>query len=428
MSAPAAPAEADAPELPLDALDLDAGEVRDRFARARRGGHPAWLWPEVAVDAWRDALRAMEAATRGVLCGGEAPRLDGDAAALGVAAYTSGMGPLLGWWVESGALRASPGAAALLRLHLRHNRLRMERLGRAAAHAAACLAEEGVVTTVLKGMHTAHAYFPEPGTRPVSDVDLLVAPADLAAAGVALRRAGYAPGPVQRRPYKCDWVPAGGGGAPRSLALTHAEDPFTLDVHASLDRNFFGVATARLDRVAPASAAAAWDAAPHARVPGQPLLVLLLATHASEGFHGLTLVRLVELVRVIRQDAACGALAWDELVRAARTAGALRFAWPALELAERLAPGTVPEAVLARFAAEATPAMRRVLARSTPATAQRLDRLSLEERMMWAGTPWERVRRLAHAVWPAPAGRSPVELGRIYGRRAWRLLRGRVER
>ena len=37
------------------------------------------------------------------------------------------------------------------------------------------------------------------------------------------------------------------------------------NVHASLDRNFFGVATARLDRVAPDSAAAPWDAGPHAR-------------------------------------------------------------------------------------------------------------------------------------------------------------------
>ena len=427
MSPSAAPAGAEAPELPLDAFDLDAGEVRARFAWARRGGHHTWLWPEVTVDAWRDSLLAMEAATRGVLLGRAAPRLDGDPGALGIAAYTSGMGPLLGWWLESGVLEASPAVAALLRLHLRHNRLRMERLGRAGAHAAARLAEAGVVPTVLKGMHTAHAYFPEPGTRPVSDVDLLVSPAELPAAEAALRQAGYEPGPVQRRPYKRDWVPAGAGRAPRSLALTHADDPFSLDVHTSLDRNFFGVATVRLDRV-PTASAAAWEAAPHVRVPGQPLLALLLATHASEGFHGLTLVRLVELVRVFRRDTETGALAWDELVRAARTAGALRFAWPALELAERLAPGTVPGPTLARFAAEATPAMRRVLARSTPATAQRLDRLSLEERWMWAGTPWERARRLAHAVWPAPAGRSPAELGRIYGRRAWRLLRGRVDR
>ncbi|HEX2092275.1 MAG TPA: nucleotidyltransferase family protein [Longimicrobiaceae bacterium] len=427
MSTPALAVVTDTPELPLDTFDLDADAVRARFDRARRDGHHTWLWPEVAVGAWRDALRGIEAATRGVLAGEAAPpRLDGDPSALGIAAYTSGMGPLLGYWVESGALAADPGTAAVLRLHLHHNRLRMERLTRAAVEAIARLGEAGVVPVVLKGMHTAHTYFPEPGTRPVCDIDLLVVPGDLPAVERALRPAGYRPGLVQRRPYKCDWVPVGADGLPRSLSLTHAGDPYSLDTHTSLDRNFFGVATVRLDRV-PLSPAP-WEVAPPARVPGQPLLTLLLATHASEGLHGLSLVRLVELARVVRHDAASGALAWDGLLHAARAAGALRFAYPALELCERLAPGTIPGPVLERFAAAATPAMRRVLARATPATAQRLDGLSLEERFMWAGTPWEHARRVAHAVWPAPAGRSLTELGRIYGRRAWRLLRGRVDR
>jgi hypothetical protein len=163
-------------------------------------------------------------------------------------------------------------------------------------------------------------------------------------------------------------------------------------------------------------------------VLGEPALALHLATHASEGLHGLTLVRLVELALVMRGDTAAGALRWEELLDAAEEAGALRFAFPAMELCERLLPGTVPGAVLERFERAATPAMRRVLARLSPATAQRLERLSLEERMMWAGTTGERARRVAHAIWPAPAGRSVAELGRIYRRRVWGVVRGRVGR
>ena len=281
---------------------------------------------------------------------------------------------------------------------------------------------------VLKGMHTAHTFFPDPGVRPLSDVDLLVSPAETAASEEVLREAGYRPVLVQRNPYKCDWAPMGAERGPRSLSFTHADDPFTLDVHSSLDRNFFGVATVRLDRLLSASRCDRWGPAPAARVPGQPLLLLLLATHASEGLHGLSLIRLVELARVIRQDAERGALDWDEVTDAAAGVGALRFAYPALHLCEQLVPGSVPAAALGRFAAAATRSMRRVLAGLTPGTAQRLDRLSLEERFMWAGSIRERSRRLAYALWPAPAGGSLTELARIYGRRAWRLANGRVER
>jgi hypothetical protein len=418
-----------AAELPFDALDLDPGEVRARFERARRDGRPAWLWPDVEPEAWRGALRAIESATRAVLSGATSPvPLRAARPALEVAAYTSGMGPLLGLWIEEGRLEADPATGALLRLHLHHNRRRMERLTRETALVAERLAEAGVVPVVLKGMHTAHHHFPEPGARPLSDADLLVPAGGMETAERVLLEAGYRPGAPQRRPYKRDWRPAGAASGPRSLSLTHADDPWSLDVHGSLARNFFGVAAVRLDAALPGSGTGPWSVTPAARVLGQPLLALQLATHTSEGLHALSLVRLVELALVLRGDAAAGALRWEALLDAADATGALRFAFPALELCERLLPGTVPGPMLERFASAATPAMRRVVAGLTPATAQRLDRLSLEERMMWAGSARERVRRAAHALWPAPAGRSLAELGRIYRRRAWGVLRGRVGR
>jgi hypothetical protein len=410
------------------AEELSAEEVRARFDWARRRGHPAWLWPEVTVEAWRAALLSVEAATRAVLAGSGAAVLRGEPEAIGIAAYTSGMGPLLGHWVETGEVEAGERAAAWLRLHLSHNRRRMRRLAGVAAEAVERLGAAGVTPRVIKGMHTAHAFFPDPATRPLSDVDLLVPPSQIEAAEGALRGWGFRPVLVQRGPYKCDWAPAGAARGPRSLSLTHAEDPFTLDTHASLDRNFFGVATVRLDRLLPHDTGGTWGHTPGARVLGQPLLVLLLATHASEGLHGLSLIRLVELALVIRRDVGSGALDWRELADAAEEVGAPRFAYPALRLCEMLAPGSVPAEAMARFAARATPQMQRVLARLTPGTAQRLDRLSLGERFMWAGTAAERARRLAYALWPAPAGGTLAGLGGIYAGRAWRVARGRVSR
>jgi len=468
--------------LPLaaDALDLAPEQVRARLRDARRRGQPAWLWPDVPVDGWRAALRDIEAAARHVLSGSGGPAVlaaEGGAPvrALGVAAYTSGTGPLLGYWLESGALDASADAAALLALHLRHGRRRMERLTAEAGRALECLGAAAVPAVLLKGVHTAHTVFPDPGTRPVADIDLLVDPAALAAAERALAAAAYVPGRTQRRPFKREWTLPGNAREPRSLELAHADDGFTIDLHASLDRNFFGVATVRpggdaaartrewvlsagsggaqpsngartTGGVQPADGVeTAGGAGVRTRVLAQPTLALYLATHASEGLHNLTLIRLIELALVLRRDmAAAGAgaqradrggsggagapPAWRELADAAERAGALRFAYPAMALCERFLPGTVPGAVLDRFTTAATPAQRRVLAWLTPSTAQRLDGLSLEERFMWASAPGERLRRLLHGAWPAPAGRSPSELWRIYAERAWRIARGRVVR
>ena len=58
---------------------------------------------------------------------GETP-FEGNAEAIGVACYTSGVGPLLGFWLEQGGIAASPQVSAVLERHLRHNRLRMDRL------------------------------------------------------------------------------------------------------------------------------------------------------------------------------------------------------------------------------------------------------------------------------------------------------------
>src|SRR5690606_29290815 len=100
---PAAPVPA---PLALDALDLAPDAVRARPAWARGQGHPSYLWPEVAPAEWRDALAALGEAVRTLLAGAErvelAPRQS--PGAIGVAAFTSGTGPLLGHWVEAGRL------------------------------------------------------------------------------------------------------------------------------------------------------------------------------------------------------------------------------------------------------------------------------------------------------------------------------------
>ncbi len=415
-----------------DEIELDANAIERRLRWAREHGHPHYLWPDVPPEQWRAALAEVERVTRGLM--GQTPgvRLNAEDEArlrtLSVAAFTSGMGPLLGWWIEQGQLYAGERARSLLALHLEHGRERAARMLTALREVICVLDEAGVAATVLKGAHTAHVWFPESGLRPMSDLDLLVAHMDTARAEAALRAAGYTlvPGSRLSRPYRSDWRSTEAPVELRSLTVHHRDNPYTVDLHASLDLDFFGVRTVRFGTPAPEQLVAAPWAGPRATALPQPLLVAYLAAHASQGLYNLTMIRLTELVLVIRRDVG-QALSWDELMDLLHGTSAERFVYPAFELAERLAPGVVDSAFRQQLARAATPALRAIVSALTPGTAQRLERLALNEQFMWGMTPIEHLRRAAHMLLPAGPRGSLRRLRRIYLDRAYRLLRGRVK-
>src|SRR5690606_26413785 len=293
--------------LPFDALDMPPERIAAGFRWAREQGHPGYVWPDLPVADWRAALHAIEGATAALLASPpRPPRLDtpaGGTLALSVAAYTSGLGPYLGHAVETGALEADDAAAALLALHLEHARRRTRRLDAELARALDVLEDAGILATVLKSAHTAREYFPERATRPAADIDLAVPDEDLATAERALVDAGYTLERRQPRPRQSTWVPPDAPTQLRPLAPVHADDAYTLDLHASLDRDFFGIRTVRFGPLD--AATRPWpDLHPAARVLTQPLLLAYLAVHASQGLHNLTLLRLVEIVRIARADTA----------------------------------------------------------------------------------------------------------------------------
>ena len=424
LNAPAArPDKADMGLAAQDDPEISAEEARRRFIWARRQGRPAWLWPDVPVPAWREAMAQIASATAGVLAGAEQAPLQGDPTAIGLAGYTSGMGPLLGLWLERGQLQARPEVAAALARHLTHNRTRTARMRAAAVDLVDLLAEQGVETVVLKGAHTGAAHFPEAGVRPASDIDLLIRTSDMPAAEALLRRAGLSL--KSRGRWESSWAQASGPSEPRSLTYVHADDPWTVDLHSSLNIAV-GPTTpvAEFDLANPLASRGLWMANPRAGVLDQPLLLLHLAAHAGSGWQNLTLLRQVELVLVIRQDMAAGRLDWDVFLEVGAQTGGLAFAYPALRIAEALAPGIVPGAVLDRAAVHAPAAVRSALARLTPASAHRIDRNSLSEHFMWAPGWRGWLRQLASDLVPRTG--SWARLLGLYEERAWRLIRGRV--
>lgn len=405
----------------------DAGGADTELARrqrwARRQGNPSWLWPEIPIDAWRDALGRIATAAGAVLQGLDGARLEGDPHAISLAGYTSGMGPLLGWWIAQGRLKADPAVAGLLGLHLRHNARRAERMDRAAHAIAASLTGHGIDVAMLKGAHTT-TYFPHPGTRPASDIDLLVRRRDALAAELVLEAAGFARESESR--FESGWRPAGARSGPLSLFMVHEDDPWTIDLHHSLDLFVSaGARVARLDEGKPMDGPEGWRGIARARTLGQPLLLLHLAVHAGTGLQSLSLLRLVELALVIRQDEAAGRLRWGDFLALAARTSSLGYAYPALRLCEALAEGTVPRHVLDACARAAPARARAVVAQLDPSSAHRVGRSSIGEHFMWVRGPTGWARQLAADLVPA---RSWSGICAVYGTRGWQVVRGTFSR
>lgn len=406
--------------------------VEERLRWADRQGHPLYVWPDVPPEAWRKALSEIERVSRAVLAG-RSTRIaiaDGDElslAALDVAAFTSCMGPLLGWWVGQEMLLASDHVRERLALHLEHGRRRELRMLDALRETVRTLDAAGVAVTVLKGAHTTRTCFPATGLRPMADLDLLIPASDVSHAEGVLRAVGYTLVPGSRRTreyYRSSWELPSSPTTIHSFEVHHENNPYNMDLHNALDVNFFGVRTVRFDVPPDMLMAAPW-AGERATALAQPLLTAHLAVHASRGLYNLTMIRLVELAILLRRDAG-RSFTWDELSALLHRHRSERFSYPAFELVERLAPGTVDAAFRERLARSATPAQRRVIDRVTPGTAQCLESLSLDERFMWAATPFEHFRRAARVLVPIGAGWSLRRLAYVYVQRAFRIWRGRV--
>ena len=405
---------------------LTEGEVRDRFTRAIEQGTPYWLWPATSIPGWQSALFEIARATQQILTAGlpDSP-LRGNANDIGLAAYTSGMGPLLGYWLEAGLLRASPITEGVLALHYRHNALRMERLAEHASRAVARLTDCGVKVTVLKGIDTAFSCFPAPGTRPTSDIDLIIPPGHKAAAQRTLRDLGYLPEHESKAPAEQFWRHASSSLLPRSLSHVHQDDPWGIDLHTSANRRYArGAPLIRFDDLIPFSGSGNWMLCQSAHTLDPGAAILFLACHAGCHFSNLRMVRLVELVLAIRRGQRQPTWDWDEVVKLGMQTQTLPSSYSALALTEALAPGTVPENVLAACKRNTPRGVVNVVARFGPATAHCMIRCTLEERYMWTSSFNGRIRQLFFDILPIDQPLSSWT--KIIKIRFWRILRGRL--
>jgi len=390
------------------------------------------LWPEVPAPAFRAAQAEIARAVAAALVGDRpvhlVPPAGVEAGAMGIAASAAGVGPLLGRWCEDGTIASPYELSVILGEQLEQGRNRASRLRGELDRVLAALARRGLEPVVLKGMHTGFHYFPEPGTRPAADIDLLVRPVDAAAARQVLTQLGFMAGAVNPD-AGVHWRPPGTNGV-HSLVLAHADDPWFVDLHVSLDRTLFPGLTARLGDVTELDREVLDGFTRPVMVLPQPLLFAFLALHASSHFYSITLVRLVELVLVARRDFAASPFRWSAFAELVRETDCARFVYPALALAEQLAPGTMHSGVLAEIREQVPRRVRRLVRRVTPATSQRLHPYPFGERFVWVATPGQWLAAAREVVWPRALGDAEGGLRR-FGRMAgvqWRRIRNAARR
>ncbi|HEY4218285.1 MAG TPA: nucleotidyltransferase family protein [Gemmatimonadaceae bacterium] len=377
--------------------------IAERLDEFERTKNPAALWPRVSEHARVAAARELARVTQEIIRGRNRATLDAEsrhtAYALGIAGHTTGMGPVIGRWIEDGRLGAAPEVSRVFTDHLRHARKRAVRMEREVLPAIDALLAESIVLVVLKGFHTGRAYFAEAGARCMADVDLLVPVDRVSDAETALHAAGFIPESVALRPYKRDWIAADIDARIHSIELSHEQSKWSLELHASLNRVYHPGATARVDalrsQVVPLE------------IAGRPLLALspsallvYLACHCSQELDGIRLLRLYELSRIIRCERTGAAFSWDAVLDTLTRTQSARFAYPALALVDELDPGLVDDRVLALGRRQSTWAARHTVPRLTPAGGS-LDERGVIRQLMWTRGLVSVGTRLLRNVWPA---------------------------
>ena len=367
-------------------------ELAARASRAAAHGHdPRMVWPGLAgrrYEAARGRIVEAAAAALGGRRGVALHATPGDAPLMGRAAFRLGVGPLLGSWIAARVISASDVVAEVFATHLEHGRRRHATLAVQAARIVELLREAGVEPVLLKGLDSAR-FYPEPGARVFQDIDLFVPATRARDAEAVLHDQGFVGGPL-REGRRRDFTAPGARLA--SLDLAHADNPWGVDLHYGLRRVFHRALLAELPDPDPGGCAIMRSGDADVLVLPPAMRLALLALHASSSLRLLQLSHLIDIVLAAR---AASDAAWDELVELLRESGSTRFAYPSLVLAERLAPGAIPGATLARIETGAHARLRRAV-RHLPFTGlARQDRWRAVYAFMWAAT----LREAGLVVW-----------------------------
>ncbi|MEO6349349.1 MAG: nucleotidyltransferase family protein [Candidatus Limnocylindrales bacterium] len=339
------------------------------------------------TDSWSAAIWPV--AQRLISIHGLAPHLVASGAVSGSGVPAAVPEDVAGWLIEQSALNAA----------------RLERIHGEMAALLAAAGRAGVAVMPLKGAHltTLLGY-----RRPMSDIDILVRPADREAASSVLSGLGY--GRIDQanpRPTHDVFLQPGS----RVVSIDeHPDNPRRIELHTEVVRHLWGwFETDELTQTLWARATSQTVLGEQAFVAHDDDLLLHLAVHASSDL-------LEGRGRLVQ---------WIDIARLARTGSRVsrpaheRVAYLALALAERTSPGSIPADDLAALESRVPRGLARSV-NSAPLDDRsglfldyvRSSPSSMSER-------WQRWRPSRRRLWAA-YGDAPLPVGLL--RHARRLL------
>jgi hypothetical protein len=223
-----------------------------------------------------------------------------------------------------------------------------------AARVVGELATAGLEVTLLKGADLRLRVYPDPATRPMTDLDLLVAPHDLARTRAVLESLGYCvikAHVAQRSGFRERFAPADIYEPPPDLTLK-------VDLHWGLwhQYSFYGLPLAPIQ----AQALPAHFQGVPVKVLAPEHLLMHLSLHAYWDF--VLIRQLVDLALT----AATLPVEWSRLQAEASRWGCQAPVFQVLSLVRQLSPEVVPAAVLAGLAGHQDPWAEKLVHTETP--------------------------------------------------------------
>jgi putative nucleotidyltransferase-like protein len=298
----------------------------------REGAAHATVDPRVLGRKLRNITESLAAA----LAGARDPEPDWSDLEWGIAravAVIHGISPLLskhlGW-------RGPPGWRDFLEGQWAHTAGRYRRMASLVASIDALAAQAAIAFIPLKGeaLHAIGLY--AAGDRPMADIDLLLAPADLAPMARMLTGLGYRP--ICATADECVLVPAD------RPALNHfgehTDNGITIELHAKIGRP---MPVRSVDITAQL-----WPAAPRPgrnEYPSLSALMSHLLLHAAVNMQ-MRILRMLQLHDIALLAPRLSAADWNELLHPGGEPTGCWWAMPPLQLTARYYPGSIPAAAI----------------------------------------------------------------------------------